>query len=225
VKGAGSIVDLDKTLVVTEIFKSVQGESTWAGLPCAFVRLTGCDVRCTYCDTQYAYEGGDTMTIGAILDRCAALACSLVTITGGEPLQQEHCPALAACLLERGFTVLCETSGTLPITKLPTGVIKIMDLKCPSSGACDKNDWSNVEALSLRDEVKFVLADRGDYEWSRDVVRRYTLTDRCKAVLFSPVFGQIEPRQIADWILADGLDVRLHVQLHKYIWPADQGGV
>jgi len=211
--------DLDKTLTVTEIFKSIQGESTWAGRPCTFVRLTGCDVRCAYCDTRYAYDGGETMTIETILERVAGLDCRLVEITGGEPLLQAHCPALAGSLLARGYTVLCETSGTRPIAVLPADAIKIMDLKCPGSGASDKTDWTNIEALSAKDEVKFVIGDRADYEWSRDVVRRYTLEERCGAVLFAPVFGQLEPRQLAEWVLADGLEVRLQLQLHKYIWP------
>lgn len=217
--------DAEKTLVVTEIFKSIQGESTWTGTSCAFVRLTGCVVGCTYCDTTYAYEGGQTMTVDEIVARCAALGCRLVEITGGEPLLQAHCPALAARLLEQGFTVLCETSGTRPIAALPAGVIKIMDLKCPGSGACDKNDWSNIDALSSQDEVKFVIGDRQDYEWSRETVRRYTLAKRCKAVLFSPVFRRLEPQRLAEWILEDGLEVRLQLQVHKYIWSPDQRGV
>ena len=217
--------DAAKKLCVAEIFASIQGESTWAGAPCVFVRLAGCDVGCAYCDTRYAHGGRDTMTVGEIVERCGAWPFRLVEITGGEPLQQEHCPALAACLLERGYTVLCETSGTLPISRLTDAVIKIMDLKCPGSGVCDKNDWSNIEALSSRDEVKFVMGDRRDYEWSRDVTGRYNLAERCNAVLFAPVFGQIEPHRLAEWILADGLNVRLQLQVHKYIWPPDQRGV
>ncbi len=153
------------------------------------------------------------------------MSCSLVELTGGEPLVQESCPVLVECLLERGYTVLVETSGTLPIRVLPEAAIKIMDLKCPDSGECDKNDWSNIEALSERDEVKFVIASRRDYEWSRDVVQKYALPDRCNATLFSPAFDRIDPKQIVDWILEDNLDVRFQMQLHKCVWPPDQRSV
>jgi 7-carboxy-7-deazaguanine synthase len=212
-------------LRVTEIFKSIQGESTWTGLPCVFVRLTGCNLRCAYCDTQYAYEGGANMTVRAILERCEALGSRLVEITGGEPLAQDGCPLLAGCLLAQGYTVLVETNGTLPIKRLPAAVIKIMDIKCPGSGMGEQTDWTNIEALSARDEVKFVMGDRTDYEWSREVVRRYDLTSRCAAVLFSPVFGAVEPGALAAWILEDGLEVRLQLQAHKYIWSPDRRGV
>ncbi len=216
---------LSATLTITEIYKSVQGESTWAGLPCIFVRLTGCHLRCVWCDTEYAFHGGTKMTLEAIVDRCVELDCPLVEITGGEPLLQKQCGALAQCLLERGMTVLCETSGALTIDRLPADVITIMDLKCPDSGECDKNDWSNIERLSARDEVKFVIASRRDYEWSRDVVREHGLPSRCHAVLFSPVFGSVDPKDIVEWILEDQLEVRFQLQTHKFIWPPDQKGV
>lgn len=222
---------LVKTLVVTEIFRSIQGESTWAGLPCIFVRLTGCSVRCAYCDTTYAYDGGTIMTVGEIVEKCAALSGRpdlrgrLVEVTGGEPLEQAECPALVACLLERGVTVLVETNGTLPIDRLPDAGIKIMDIKCPGSGVSEKTDWANMKRLSPRDEVKFVICDRSDYDWSREVISKYDLVSRCKEVLISPVFGRIEPRVIAAWILEDRLDVRLQLQLHKFIWPPDCKGV
>ncbi len=216
---------LDNTLRVTEIFKSIQGESTWAGMPCVFVRLARCPLRCVWCDTDYAFRGGDPMAIGGIVAQCQELAGSLVEITGGEPLVQKDCAVLASCLLEEGWTVLVETSGSLPIDALPTGAIKIMDLKCPGSGECAKNHWPNIDALSPRDEVKFVLASRGDYEWSRDVVRKYALAERCNAVLFSTVSGVLDPKPVAEWILADGLDVRLQLQMHKYVWPPGQRGV
>jgi 7-carboxy-7-deazaguanine synthase len=216
---------LSATLTITEIYKSVQGESTWAGLPCIFVRLTGCHLRCVWCDTEYAFHGGAKMTISEIVDRCVELTCPLVEITGGEPLLQKDCDTLAQCLLDRGMTVLCETSGALPIDRLPAGVITIMDLKCPGSGECDKNDWSNIARLSARDEVKFVIAGRADYEWSRDVVRNHDLPSRCNAVLFSPVFGSVDPRELVEWILEDELDVRFQLQMHKFIWPPDQKGV
>lgn len=212
-------------LTVTEIYKSIQGESTWVGLSCVFVRLTGCNLRCVWCDTAYAFYGGKRMTVDEVVAAVEALRCSLVEITGGEPLLQKHCGTLARRLLDRGMTVLCETSGALPIDRLPAEVIKIMDLKCPGSGECEKNDWSNIDKLSARDEVKFVIADRADYEWARDVVRRYDLSARCRQVLFSPVFGAVDPRSIVEWLIEDRLDVRFQLQLHKFIWPPDQKGV
>ena len=214
-----------ETLAVTEIFKSIQGESTWAGLPCIFVRLTGCHLRCVWCDTTYAFQGGGQMDLRDILTRCRELGGSLVEITGGEPLLQKNCGALARRLHAEGYTVLCETSGTLPLSALPDETIKIMDLKCPGSGEHHRNDWSNIGRLSARDEVKFVLADRADYEWSRDVIREYGLASRTRAVLFSPVWDRLEPKQLAEWILEDGLAVRLQIPLHKVIWSPDTRGV
>ena len=216
---------MDQTVVIAEIFKSIQGESTWAGLPCVFVRLAGCTVGCSYCDTAYARDGGETMTIGEVVNRCTALACPLVEITGGEPLEQAACPALAQALLDAGCTVLCETSGTVPIDVLPAGVIRIMDIKCPGSGASGKNRWENIETLSARDEVKFVIGSREDYEWSRDIVQRHELTERCHAVLFSPVWGRIEPHVLAEWVATESLGVRYQIQLHKVLWPAEERGV
>lgn len=218
-------IDSDATLAITEIYKSVQGESTWAGLPCIFVRLTGCNLRCVWCDTEYAFYGGTKRTVADIVAECSALDCALVEITGGEPLLQPHCGTLAQALLDRGFTVLCETSGALPIDRVPADVIKIMDLKCPGSGEVEKNDWSNIARLSPRDEVKFVIADRADYEWSRDVVREHDLAARCNQVLFSPVFGSVEPKSLVEWILEDQLPVRFQLQLHKFVWPPDAKGV
>lgn len=215
---------LDQSLVVCEIFKSIQGESTWAGWPCTFVRLTGCPLRCVWCDTKYAFHEGEKLSIADILARVDALGCRLVEITGGEPLCQEACPALAQALLDAGKTVLCETSGAWPIDVLPAGVIRIMDLKCPGSGECDKNDWTNIDKLSSQDEVKFVIADRADYEWTREVVRRYKLAERCRAVVLSPVWGTIDPRCIAEWVLDDELPVRFQVPLHKVIWPTAERG-
>ncbi|MFP4171542.1 MAG: radical SAM protein [Candidatus Hydrogenedentota bacterium] len=214
-----------ETLAVTEIYKSIQGESTWAGLPCIFVRLTGCHLRCVWCDTTYAFQGGVQTDLQDILTRCRELGGNLVEITGGEPLLQKNCGALARRLHAEGYTVLCETSGTLPISMLPEETIKIMDLKCPGSGEHGRNDWSNINRLSARDEVKFVLADRADYEWSRDVTREYGLASRTRAVLFSPVWDRLEPKQLAEWILEDGLEVRLHIPLHKVVWSPDTKGV
>lgn len=213
------------TLRVTEIYKSVQGESTWAGLPCIFVRLARCHLRCVWCDTAYAFSGGETIGISDIVKTCSELDCHLVEITGGEPLVQSACTELAQALIDTGFTVLVETSGTLPIEVLPDEAIAIMDFKCPGSGESEKNDWSNVEALSKRDEVKFVIADRADYEWSREVVRKYDLSDKCNAVLFSPVFGSVTPADLAQWIIDDALGVRFQLQMHKFIWPPDARGV
>ncbi len=216
---------LEKTLRITEVYKSVQGESTWAGLPCIFVRLARCHLRCVWCDTEYAFRGGESVSIGALLDQCDALTCQLIEITGGEPLIQPNCVDLAEALLDRGYTVLVETSGSLPIAVLPAEVIKIMDLKCPGSGECGKNDWSNIDTLSQHDEVKFVIASRADYEWAAEVVQRYQLADRCNAILFSPVFGPIEPADIVQWIIDDNLPVRFQLQMHKFIWPPDAKGV
>ena len=217
---------LDLRLRVTEIYKSIQGESTWAGLPCVFVRLARCHLRCVWCDTAYAFYGGESMTIAEILDQCDASGGALVELTGGEPLVQPECADLAACLIDQGYTVLVETSGTLPINVLPPESIKIMDLKCPDSGECDKNDWSNIDALSPRDEVKFVLASRRDYEWSRDILRRYALPARCNAVLLSVAFGKVSPQEVVEWMLEDHLDdVRFQLQTHKFIWPPQQRGV
>ena len=213
------------TLVVTEIYRSIQGESTWAGIPCTFIRLTGCNLRCVWCDSAYAFHGGVRMTLPEILAECRRLGGPLVEITGGEPLLQKGCPCLAEALLAEGYIVLCETSGALPLTVLPGDVIKIMDLKCPGSGECDQNHWANIDALGPRDEVKFVLASREDYEWSRDVLRKYNLAARCHAVLFSPVFGAIDPKDIVAWLLEDRLEVRFQLQMHKFIWPPGQKGV
>lgn len=216
---------LDKKLRVTEIFKSIQGESSWAGLPCLFIRLTGCPLRCAYCDTAYAYEGGVEMSLGAILDRCLELGGPLVEVTGGEPLAQEACPLLVRTLLDLPFTVLVETSGALPIEALPPEAIRIMDLKCPGSGMAHKNRWENIEHLNRRDEVKFVICHRGDYDWSRAVLKEYDLGSRCRGVLFAPAHGALEPRRLAQWIVEDGLPVRLQVQLQKLIWPEGRKGI
>ena len=212
-------------LRVSEIFRSIQGESSWAGLPCVFIRLAGCSVGCAFCDTAYARDGGIAMTVAEAVEKCLALSGRLVEVTGGEPLEQAACPRLVRGLLEHGMTVLVETSGTLPISGLPAEAIKIMDLKCPSSGVCAKNDWSNIAALGAWDEVKFVIADRTDYEWSRDVIGKHDLTARCGEVLVGCVFGAIEPQRVVAWILEDGLDVRFQVQLQKIIWAPGARGV
>jgi 7-carboxy-7-deazaguanine synthase len=215
----------EKTLTINEIYHSIQGESTWVGRPCVFVRLTFCDLRCNYCDTEYAFYEGKKQTLKEIVDGVAALRCPLVEITGGEPLLQKNVLPLMSMLCDVGYTVLLETSGAHDISKVDQRVHRIMDLKTPSSGEVDKNLWLNIDHLTLRDEVKFVMGSREDYEWSRDKVQRYKLPSRCHAVLFSPIFGRIDPREIVEWILADNLDVRFQLQMHKFIWSPTQRGV
>ena len=212
---------------IHEIYCSVQGESTWAGLPCVFVRLSRCNLRCRWCDTTYSFDGGEMQSLADILPQVRAYGVPLVEITGGEPLVQKACIPLAQALVDEGFTTLIETSGSLPINTLPDAVHRIMDLKCPDSAMCEHNDWSNIEYLRAdRDEVKFVIASRRDYTWSRDTVRRYNLAERCKAVLFSPVFSEVDPKDIVAWMLEDGLhEVRFQLQMHKFIWPPDERGV
>jgi 7-carboxy-7-deazaguanine synthase len=212
-------------LLVNEIFLSIQGESTRAGLPCAFVRLTGCNLRCNWCDTDYAFDEGRKMTVAQVVEQVEAFRCPLVEITGGEPLLQERVYPLIGSLLERGHTVMIETSGASDVSRLDPRVIKIMDLKCPGSGESEKNLWSNLEHLTARDEIKFVIGDRADYEWAREVVATRALAARVHAVLFSCVFGRLEPARLAAWMLHDGVPARLQLQIHKYIWPPDARAV
>jgi 7-carboxy-7-deazaguanine synthase len=215
----------EKTLTVNELYLSIQGESTWVGRPCVFVRLTFCDLRCTYCDTEYAFYEGKKRILGDILEAVATYDCRLVEITGGEPLLQKNVLPLMAMLCDAGYTVLLETSGAHDISKVDPRVHRIMDLKTPGSGEVDKNCWSNIDYLTLRDEVKFVMGSREDYEWAREKVQCYDLASRCHAVLFSPIFGRIDPRQIVEWILEDKLNVRFQLQMHKFIWSPMQRGV
>lgn len=215
----------EKTLTINEIYHSIQGESTWAGQPCVFIRLTFCDLRCNYCDTEYAFYEGKKRTLREILDVVTVFGCPLVEITGGEPLLQKNVLPLMSMLCDASYTVLLETSGAHDISKVDPRVHRIMDLKTPGSGEVDKNLWSNIDHLSSRDEVKFVMGSREDYEWSRDEVQQYDLSRRCRAVLFSPIFGRIDPREIVGWILADKLDVRFQLQMHKFIWSPTQRGV
>lgn len=216
----------DLRFQVSEIFLSIQGESTWAGLPCTFVRLTGCPLRCSYCDTAYAFFGGTRMELGQLIDHVKKLGCPLVELTGGEPLAQPNSLILLEKLLECGFTVLLETSGALSIAQVPREVRKIVDLKCPSSGQTHRNCYENMELLAPHDEVKFVLGTREDYEWARAQVERFDLTHRCNAVLFSCVFGQLAAATLAEWMLEDRLfEVRLQLQAHKYIWSPEARGV
>jgi 7-carboxy-7-deazaguanine synthase len=217
--------DREKKITINEIYHSIQGESSWFGWPCVFVRLAFCNLRCNYCDTEYAFYEGKKRTLSEILEAVAAFRCPLVEITGGEPLLQKNVLPLMRMLCDAGYTVLLETSGALDISKVDPRVHRIMDLKTPGSGEADKNLWSNIDHLALRDEVKFVIGSREDYEWSRDNVEHYKLPSRCQAVLFSPIFGRIDPRQIVEWILEDKLNVRFQLQMHKFIWSTTQRGV
>ncbi len=212
-------------LTVNEIFYSIQGESTRAGRPCVFVRLTACDLRCTWCDTPYAFHEGHKRTIDDIVTEVDRYECPLVEITGGEPLLQEEVFPLMERLLADGRTVMLETGGHRPIDQVPFDVVKIVDVKCPGSGEADRNAWANLGKLAPHDEVKFVLLDRADYEFAKDIVERYGLATRTAAVLFSPVHGVLEPRTLSEWMLADRVPARLQLQLHKYIWPPSTRGV
>lgn len=209
---------------VTEIFESIQGESSYAGLRCTFVRLAGCNLRCRYCDTPYAFEPGETLSRADIMARIAPNNASLVEITGGEPLLQEETPDLAAALLQEGIKVLVETNGSMDVSVLPPGVVRIMDIKCPSSGQTGEMRWDNLWKLTLEDEVKFVVADRHDYEWARGIIReRFSVLKI--SVLMSTVFGELPPRNLVAWMLEDKVPARFQVQLHKYVWPHDRRGV
>ncbi len=212
-------------LTVNEIFYSIQGESTRAGRPCVFVRLTACDLRCSWCDTPYAFNEGKKRSVEDVLAEVERYDCPLVEITGGEPLLQDDVYPLMEQLLAQGRTVMLETGGHRLMARVPRDVVKIVDVKCPASGESDKNEWRNLDALAPHDEVKFVVNDRADYEFARDVVRRYDLPSRCAAVLMSPVHGALEPRLLSEWILEDHLPARLQVQLHKYIWSPETRGV
>lgn len=211
-------------LRVTEIFFSIQGESTHAGRPCVFVRLTGCPLRCTWCDTAYAFYGGNELTVAGILDHVRRYDCRLVEMTGGEPLHQPAAKELVKELCDHGFEVLIETSGAIDTASIDSRAHLIMDVKCPGSGMTDRMHWPNVEHLSSGDEAKFVIKDRADYEWAVRVVKEYRLLDRCP-VLFSPVFGELDNRVLAEWILADRLPVRFQLQLHKVLWDPERRGV
>lgn len=211
-------------LRVTEIFFSLQGESTHQGLPCIFVRLTGCNLRCTWCDTTYSFTGGNTMSLEAVLAEIARYPSKRVELTGGEPLLQKAAPVLAQRLLDAGYVVLCETSGERDIDLMPPGVKRIVDLKPPGSGEVAGNRWSNLERLREGDELKFVLADRADFDWAIETIRAHRLEGRVP-LLFSPVHGQLDPTTLAAWMLASGVDARMNLQLHKQLWGAEARGV
>ena len=209
---------------VTEIFHSIQGESSFTGQPCVFVRLTGCPLRCTWCDTAYAFFGGHELSIEQIVATVDSYDCRLVEVTGGEPLAQSDVFPLITKLCDRGYEVLIETSGAIDTAQVDARAHIILDVKCPGSGMSDRMHWPNVTRLMMKDEAKFVLRDRSDYEWACDILARYELAKRC-IVLMSPVFGSLDPRQLAEWVLADRLPVRLQLQLHKLIWTPDMRGV
>jgi 7-carboxy-7-deazaguanine synthase len=220
----------EPALRVTEIFYSIQGESTWAGVPCTFVRLTGCPLRCVWCDTAYAFHGGERMSFDEIVTQVRAYPADVVEVTGGEPLAHAPAYALTERLLAEGYTVLVETSGAFDVAPLDPRVHKIMDLKCPGSGESHRNRWENLEHLTERDEIKLVVKDRADYEWARETIRSRGLDARVRAgslraLLVSPVWGDIDLEELAGWILEDALPVRLQMQLHKLVWGPERTGV
>ena len=212
-------------LTVNEIFHSIQGESTHAGRPCVFVRLTACDLRCSWCDTPYAFHEGNKMLVDEVVAKVRDYGCDVVEITGGEPLLQKDVYPLMEKLLSEGHTVLLETGGHLSVEQVPPGVFRVIDVKCPGSGEAAKNHWENLDLLTPRDEVKFVIRDRADYEFARDAIERHALASRCAAVLLSPVHDVLDAKALAAWMLEDRMTARLQLQTHKYIWGANVRGV
>ena len=213
-------------LRVTEIFRSIQGESTHAGRPCSFVRLTGCPMRCVWCDSEYTFTGGEHISIDNVLAQVRAYGCRLVEVTGGEPLAQREAFTLIERLCDDGYEVLIETGGFVSTEKVDGRASVILDVKCPASGESERNHWPNLERLRAdRDEIKFVIASRDDWDYAREVIARYELESRAKAVLISPVWGEVELPQLADWVSASGLNVRMQLQMHKQIWGTDARGV
>lgn len=213
-----------KLLMVNEIFHSIQGESSKAGMPCVFVRLTYCNLRCSYCDTEYAFQEGIEMPEEDILNEVSKYSCRLVEITGGEPLFQQGTYSLLTKLCDSGYEVLLETSGSMPIKDVDKRVKIIMDLKCPSSNMINKNLYENIEYLKSIDEIKFVIGNKEDYDWAKSIIEKFNLTDRFE-VLISPVFGRIEPPTLSEWVLRDKLNARFQLQLHKHIWNPEMRGV
>lgn len=211
------------SLKITEIFYSLQGESSTVGRPTVFVRLTGCPLRCHYCDSEYAFFGGERLALDDILAQVAGFSPGYVCVTGGEPLAQPNCLPLLSRLCDAGYQVSLETSGAMPVEEVDSRVVKVLDLKTPASGEMQRNLWSNLDFLGPQDQVKFVLCDRTDYEWARFKLDEYHLAERAAEVLFSPCYGQLDARQLADWILADNLPVRFQVQLHKLLWGDKPG--
>jgi 7-carboxy-7-deazaguanine synthase len=219
-----SSFDLSAALKINEIFYSIQGESTYAGLPCIFVRLSACNLRCTWCDTEYAFYEGKNITLEEILAEIKKHSCNLVEITGGEPLLQKNVLTLMEILCDNMYEVLLETGGHMDISEVDGRVKRIVDIKCPSSGESDKVFWKNIDYLTTADQLKFVAADREDYEWAREVIYENKLADKC-VLIISPVYGRIDSSKLAGWILDDHLPVRMQLQLQKYIWPPDTRGV
>lgn len=213
---------MEKSLRITEIFYSLQGEASTVGIPTVFIRLTGCPLRCRYCDTAYAFSGGNKYTFSQILAQVKQYQTRYITVTGGEPLAQPHCPELLESLVNEHFKVSLETSGALDVSAVDQRVVKVMDLKTPASGEMEKNCYANIAYLNPQDQVKFVIADENDYKWSKDIMETYQLATKCQ-VLFSPVAGKMPPVLLADKILADQLPVRFQIQLHKYLWNDSQG--
>ena len=209
---------------INEIFKSIQGETSYAGLPCTFVRITGCNLRCSYCDTTYAYEEGREMSVGSIIDKVTKFKSKLVCVTGGEPLSNKDVPLLIKELLNKDFTVIVETNGSYDIRALPQEAIKIMDIKCPDSNMNHLMCWQNIDYLTKSDEVKFILSSRKDYEWTKELIYKYNLSEITK-VLIGTAFCILSPRLVVQWILEDNLDVRFQLQLQKYIWEPQSRGV
>ena len=212
------------SLKINEIYYSVQGESTHAGRPCIFIRLTYCNLRCSYCDTEYAFYDGKDMEIAHIISEIKRWDCNLVEVTGGEPLFQDECIDLLNELVNSNYEVMLETGGSLSISDVPKKVVKIVDFKCPSSGMVKKNLWSIVDDLQAHDEVKFVIGNREDFDWAKDRITEYSLDKIC-TLIFSPTFGEIDPQQIVEWILAENLPVRMQLQMHKMIWSPEEKGV
>ena len=212
------------SLKINEIYYSVQGESTHSGCPCIFIRLTYCNLRCSYCDTEYAFYDGKDMEITNIVSEIKRWDCNLVEVTGGEPLFQDECIDLLNELVNSNYEVMLETGGSLSISDVPKKVVKIVDFKCPSSGMVKKNLWSIVDDLQAHDEVKFVIGNREDFDWAKDRITEYSLDKIC-TLLFSPTFGEIDPQQIVEWILAENLPVRMQLQMHKMIWSPEEKGV
>ena len=213
-------------LRVTEIFRSIQGESTHAGRPCTFVRLTGCPMRCVWCDSEYTFTGGEHYSIDNIMAQVAAFGCKLVEVTGGEPLAQKEAFQLIQRLCDDGYEVLIETGGYVSTANVDRRAKIILDIKCPASGEEQRNDWSNLERLRAdKDEVKFVIAGEGDWTYAKNLIKEHALESRTKAVLISPAWGQVDLQQLAEWIASSGLNVRMQLQLHKYIWGPDVKGV
>jgi 7-carboxy-7-deazaguanine synthase len=209
---------------INEIFKSIQGESSFAGIPTVFVRLTGCNLRCQWCDTKYSYDEGVDLTVDEVIGRVNAFGLQFVQITGGEPLLQEDVYELMDRLLNMDYNVSLETNGSINLSSVHKRVVKIIDIKCPSSSESDRMDFGNISYLTKSDEIKFVIKDRDDYNWAKEIIDRYNLIKRCN-ILISPVYGEIEPRQLAEWILEDNLNVRLQIQLHKLLWHPEMRGV